>query len=76
METALVRPVASWYADRDRRYAEHLASLDALYFARGQQHLDGLMAWAQGRIQRERSHPLQEPPSPPKEPNLDEASED
>jgi len=51
---SLVQPVKDWRESRDRKYAEHLKSLDALYFAKGQQHLDGLMRWAEGRVRMDR----------------------
>jgi hypothetical protein len=50
----LVQPVEDWTESRDQKYAEHLKSLGALYFAKGQQHLEGLMRWAEGRVKRER----------------------
>jgi lysophospholipase L1-like esterase len=51
----IVQPVAMWKETRDRRYAEHLKSLDTIYYIRGQQHLEGLTRWAEGRVMKERS---------------------
>ena len=39
---------------KQQRYAEHLESLLALYFIRGQQRLRSLMLWAYGRVTKER----------------------
>jgi hypothetical protein len=43
------KPVASWQEKRDELYQEHTASLDYGYFVRGEEHLEGLRLWAQGR---------------------------
>lgn len=40
---------STWEATRRRLYEEHWATLDAPYFARGQERLEGLRRWAQGR---------------------------
>jgi hypothetical protein len=49
----IVRPSTTWQEERDRIYDEHLQSLDTVYYFRGQQHLEGLMRWAEGRITKE-----------------------
>lgn len=43
-----LQPVEDWQATRDRRYREHLASLDELYFSKGQERLEMLRRWTQG----------------------------
>jgi tetratricopeptide (TPR) repeat protein len=50
----IVRPQENWEETRDRQYADHLGTLDAIYYFRGQQHLDSLSRWAEGRITKER----------------------
>jgi tetratricopeptide (TPR) repeat protein len=50
----IIHPAANWKAERENRYVQHMDSLDAAYFSRGQQHLQGLMLWAHGRVTRER----------------------
>jgi tetratricopeptide (TPR) repeat protein len=45
----------NWKAGQQRKYREHLATLDTPYFARGQEHLDGLRKWAQGRVKKLRA---------------------
>ncbi len=60
----VVRPGESWTARRDELYAEHLRSLDTLYFTKGQQHLDGLMTWAQGRVTKQRPASTKGPKAP------------
>ena len=37
-----------WETQRDRRYVNQMASLGPSYFARGEQRLKGLKAWARG----------------------------
>jgi len=59
VELSVVRPIASWATDRDRKYREHLASLDHLYFLHGQQRLRNEQGWAHGRADRE---PQKSPP--------------
>lgn len=49
-----VHPQAEWLEVKQQRYAEHLDSLPALYFIRGQQRLRSLMLWAYGRVTKER----------------------
>jgi hypothetical protein len=38
-----------WEKRRDMKFQQHLDSLDALYYAHGQQRLDNLHLWTQGR---------------------------
>jgi hypothetical protein len=45
-----VKPVANWESTRQQLYRQHLATLDAPYYARGQEHLEGLRRWAKGRV--------------------------
>jgi hypothetical protein len=45
----LIAPRADWEKDRERLYQEHLTTLDAIYYARGKQRLEGLIRWTQGR---------------------------
>ncbi len=45
----IVHPVADWRQLRHEAYQAHLDSLDSLYFARGQQRLDILRCWTQGK---------------------------
>ncbi|MGE3803224.1 MAG: tetratricopeptide repeat protein [Gemmataceae bacterium] len=40
--------------DRQRAYRKHLASLDTMYFVRGQRRLDAVQAWAHGQATWER----------------------
>jgi hypothetical protein len=42
-------PTAGWQAERDKLYREHTESLDYGYFIRGEEHLEGLRLWTQGR---------------------------
>ena len=49
-----IHPQAEWLETKEQRYAEHLDSLPALYFIRGQQRLRALMLWAYGRVTKER----------------------
>lgn len=55
-----IEPVAGWQALRQQRYREHLETLDAPYYARGKEHLDGLKRWTQGRTKKLRSPPITE----------------
>jgi hypothetical protein len=43
------KPISHWQSQRDELYREHTASLDYGYFVRGEEHLEGLRLWAQGR---------------------------
>ena len=49
-----IHPQTEWLERKQQRYAEHLESLPALYFIRGQQRLKSLMLWAYGRVTKER----------------------
>jgi len=53
-DLAIVRPVAGWENQRDRRYQQHLDSLPPIYFLHAEQRLHGLQIWAHGRRQKER----------------------
>ena len=44
-----VHPVPDWTANRDRRYREHLASLDDFYFSKGLERLERVTRWTQGK---------------------------
>ncbi len=48
----LVAPRSDWKPVRERAYQQHLATLDALYYARGKQRLEGLISWTQGRANK------------------------
>jgi lysophospholipase L1-like esterase len=54
MREGLVVAEPDWQARRDAAYAEQLASLDELYYQRGQQRLRSLQIWARGRSTLER----------------------
>lgn len=45
----MVRATNGWEARRDVLYQEQLASLTTAYYARGKEHLQGLLRWSQGR---------------------------
>ena len=49
-----IHPQTEWLERKQQRYADHLDSLPALYFIRGQQRLRSLMLWAYGRVTKER----------------------
>ncbi|MCA9102245.1 MAG: tetratricopeptide repeat protein, partial [Planctomycetales bacterium] len=64
-----------WQAARQQAYAEHLASLDDIYFAQGQERLRALRGWTKGLAQLRpptspaaqeapESSPAVEPPTP------------
>ena len=42
-------PQTTWHSDAAELYRQHFESLDSLYFLKGQQTLDSLRAWTQGR---------------------------
>src|SRR5690606_16568966 len=48
----IVAPQAGWEERRKELFREQLAELDEVYYARGQQHLEGLRLWASGRTNR------------------------
>jgi hypothetical protein len=50
VESGWVQPKAGWELKRQQLYQDHLATLDAPYYARGQEHLEGLRRWAHGRV--------------------------
>ena len=55
IETGLIAPPTSadaYQKARRERFAEHWKSLDEVYFARGQQRLEGLRLWTLGRAKR------------------------
>ncbi|NQT14328.1 MAG: SGNH/GDSL hydrolase family protein, partial [Planctomycetes bacterium] len=60
----VVHPVPDWKENRDRRFREHLASLDDLYFAKGVERLERLRCWTQGKADGVR--PASGPPEPPR----------
>jgi hypothetical protein len=45
-----VQQPADWAAQRDRRWQEHLASLNEAYYAQGAARLKRLEEWSRGRI--------------------------
>ena len=45
----VVHPTEGWLERREEAYAQHLASLDRLYYALGNARLERLQAWAAGR---------------------------
>lgn len=49
IESGVVTPRPSWQKERERLYAEHLGTLDTVYYANGQARLRGLIRWTQGR---------------------------
>jgi hypothetical protein len=56
-----VRPQGDWQQQCDARFLEHLQSLDAMYYIRGQQRLEGLLKWTQGRASRIRPQQQSQP---------------
>ncbi len=48
----LVTPRADWKAVRALPFRQHLATLDAIYYTRGKQRLEGLIRWTQGRTNK------------------------
>jgi phospholipase/lecithinase/hemolysin len=59
MALGYVQPQPNWQTRRQDAYAQHLATLDALYYARGKERLEGLRKWTQGRARE-----FAQPPSP------------
>lgn len=57
----LVIPRADWKAAREPLFREHLATLDAIYYARGKQRLEGLILWTQGRASKLKPTPTEQP---------------
>jgi hypothetical protein len=58
-----LRPQPGWQDRARSGYESHLNSLPTIYFLRGQQRLDSLMLWAQGRVTRERPAGNRAPPT-------------
>jgi lysophospholipase L1-like esterase len=48
----IVKPNESWQTRREVLFNQHWNSLDPIYFARGQQRLDALKLWTQGRSEK------------------------
>jgi tetratricopeptide (TPR) repeat protein len=44
-----VQPAPGWQAERDRKFREHLASLNDFYYLEGLRHLKSLRGWARGK---------------------------
>ena len=53
----VVSPLPSWKEEEERRFREHLESLDDLYFSKGQQRLEALRCWTQGKATQVRKAP-------------------
>jgi len=51
-ELRIVTPRDDWRAAREPLFRENLAALDAIYYARGKQRLEGLILWTQGRADK------------------------
>lgn len=49
VEMRFVQPSDSWETRRDQLYTEHHESLEFAYFEHGQQRLEGLKFWTEGR---------------------------
>ena len=49
-----VHPGPDWKPQRDRRFQEHFDSLDDFYFSKGEERLDRVQRWAQGKATRTR----------------------
>lgn len=72
----LVEPQPGWRERRNAAFRAHLDSLDSLYYSRGQQRLDALRMWTQGRACTEWSYDGEKPVflTKPKEADAGEAS--
>jgi lysophospholipase L1-like esterase len=67
-----VPPTEGWSRRRDKLYQDQLAKLDAAYFARGKERLEGLQRWTEGRAGVIQHAPLpQQPGQPNGDPALD-----
>ena len=55
VQSGWVKPREGWEQQREQAFADHLATLDAPYYARGQEHLEGLRKWAHGRVTKMRT---------------------
>jgi len=53
----IVSPEPGWQVFRDDRYQQVLKELDLVYFERGQQRLEGLRRWTQGRARKIKGQP-------------------
>lgn len=60
-------PREGWEAERDRLYAQQIASLDDFYYLKGEQRLHNLEAWARGRAVRTHDPRSIIPPPPQSE---------
>jgi len=47
--------IDGWKPAQERLFREQLATLDAPYYARGQEHLAGLRRWTEGRVKKKRT---------------------
>ena len=52
----IVEPRPDWRERRNAAFQNHLDSLDSLYYAQGQQRLDALRLWTQGKAETEWSY--------------------
>ena len=50
----VVNPAPDWKKQKDRKYREHLQSLNDFYFAKGQERLEALRCWTLGKGARVR----------------------
>jgi hypothetical protein len=48
----IVRPTSGWQERRDEMFRVHFKSLETLYFAKGQETLETLRCWTQGKAAR------------------------
>lgn len=53
----LVQPSENWLTARDRLWANHLSSLDDLYYRQGAARLKRLQIWSRGRMPEELAEP-------------------
>ena len=53
----IVRPRSGWQQRRDRSFQTHFESLDSFYFAKGQETLEALRCWTQGKAGAVRKEP-------------------
>jgi len=52
LREGVVQASGAWQNRRDELYLKHLGTLDAVYYAKGKQHLEGLTRWTQGRANK------------------------
>ena len=57
----MVEPQPGWRERRNEVFRAHLGSLDSLYYSQGQQRLDALRMWTQGRAGTEWSYDGEKP---------------